>query len=675
LDFETTLIETRNKTDLGLSTPRDLFKYYSSGVDAIISMMTMLGQKSNNALTKSLVEFVNIRESNHQLNVQGQTIIFGGRVTYTTSVEMSRFVNERNVYLSNWEKGSSSNIRRYYKKNSDPTLALELNSYELYMAQITMNFMQCALPKFVFFTFEDWTNKTMNRDLFMADVQLQMTNDIHREIRESTRKPVAMLISAAVIIVVFLILVLVSSFIMSISIVGPWRRMAELQDLIITKFVPQSFLAMLGFSKLIDVRPGTMKNEKKSIFIFNKKKGCDLTSRLIVSKSVVAQDQLMKEEDVFSEQNNFMATIGASIRSSGGTILKYAENQIMAVFNSQKHALRTGAAINHLLSTDSDEDAGEEIAPRVVDPEWNVAVHTGMMKLAIVGDEQKIDPIVTGPDYEIAEHLTKWGRKLGALMLTTFALQKKEKLFGGSEIGYRKIGFVKPKNDVPTNEDTLFEVYGGKLSKQEKEANEVFAKALECYENFEVATALAEFEKVVELNQEDKVAQHYIRNCQKIVKRVNKLRGTNQADKEKKLKEKLTIDECLADKSMLGKFEEFCLDELSVENVHLWKHIEEYRNLFNQSQESARAKAIEIFHGYFQESSDTQFNTNKKTTDELYDAIYNNRLRLDLFDGAQTQVKTLMNDTFARFITKNDLITRGVMLSEKFCPVEHMWFY
>ncbi len=138
-----------------------------------------------------------------------------------------------------------------------------------------------------------------------------MQDDVLSVSTQSLAGSVVLIVFIIIFVILFFIFSILAAIIISRTIIGPWRRLNVLQEQTINKFVPKSFLKLLGVNRVMDVRLSMHTSKDMAVMVVNIKRFTKMTNG-------------MSERQVFQMVNDYLSYIGPVLRSYRGYIDKYA---------------------------------------------------------------------------------------------------------------------------------------------------------------------------------------------------------------------------------------------------------------------------------------------------------------------------------------------------------------
>jgi signal transduction histidine kinase/DNA-binding response OmpR family regulator/streptogramin lyase len=267
-----------------------------------------------------------------------------------------------------------------------------------------------------------------------------------------------------------------------------------------SRFVPHEFLQFLNKESIVDIQLGDQV-EKEMTILFS-----DIRDFTSISEKMTPQDN-------FDYLNAYLGQMEPIIHQYQGFIDKYIGDAIMALFptsvdNAIKGAiamLKTLAKYNKILQyTEFD-------TIRI-----GIGLHTGKLMLGTVGGQKRMDSTVISDAVNLAsriEGLTKTYHT--PLLITENTYQQ---LTDPSQYKIRIIDRVTVKGK--TEPVTIYEVFDAQESVQVELKSTTladFEQGFHYFHDGEFEPAQKAFEKVLQVNSDDKAAQIYVESCRKVL--------------------------------------------------------------------------------------------------------------------------------------------------------------
>lgn len=259
------------------------------------------------------------------------------------------------------------------------------------------------------------------------------------------------------------------------------------------RFVPKEFLIILSKDSILDVKLGDQVLKRMSIMF------ADIRSFTTLSEK-------MAPEENFNFINSYLKRMSPIIKDNGGYIDKFMGDGIMALFSgSPDNAIRAAIDMQkYLIHYNIDREYRGYKAIEV-----GIGVNTGMLMLGAIGGENRMEGTVISDTVNLAsriESLTKtYGVKIATSEWTFNSLSNKEHYL------YRFLDRVKVKGK---NEPVIiYEIFDGddpESIELKSQSMADYNAGIKLYYEKNFAQCRNYFQKVLEINEKDKVAKMYI---------------------------------------------------------------------------------------------------------------------------------------------------------------------
>lgn len=267
----------------------------------------------------------------------------------------------------------------------------------------------------------------------------------------------------------------------------------------VEKFVPKQFLKFFGAKNILDLQLGnSVQKEVTTLF-------CDINNSFKISAS-------LSLEENFHFINAYLNLISPLIRRYNGFVDKYLGDGIMAVFLKPEHAFECTRAI---FSAVEDLNFKSKDKPTM---RANITIHTGEVVFGVLGEENRKSLTILSEGVSFASKL----RDVNKFFQTKAVFSKRtlNSLPYGYGINYRYIGSFK-NEESGADFYSVFELLDlYKRVKREKilKHKNAFEEASRLYSDGDFERAKKLFEVVVKQNEEDQVAQVYLKTCDEKLK-------------------------------------------------------------------------------------------------------------------------------------------------------------
>ncbi|OQW95551.1 MAG: hypothetical protein BWK79_02135 [Beggiatoa sp. IS2] len=263
------------------------------------------------------------------------------------------------------------------------------------------------------------------------------------------------------------------------------------------RFVPHQFLSLLGKRSITDIQLGDH-IEKEMTILFS-----DI-------RDFTALSEKMTPKQNFDFLNSYLKQMEPIISEYHGFIDKYIGDGIMALFPKDADSALQGAiAMLHALAHYNE---GRRKA-NYIDIRVGIGINTGQLMLGTIGGENRMDSTVVADTVNLASRVEGLTKIYSTPLLITE--QTHLKLVRPSRYQIRVIDAVavKGKSELVT----IYEVFDADSPESillKRETLSEFEEGFVLYHWGEFNESRAFFEKVLETNKEDKVAQIYLQRCE-----------------------------------------------------------------------------------------------------------------------------------------------------------------
>jgi class 3 adenylate cyclase/PAS domain-containing protein len=267
------------------------------------------------------------------------------------------------------------------------------------------------------------------------------------------------------------------------------------------RFVPCKFLKMLYKQSILDVQLGNQVEREMTILF------ADIRAFTSLSEKMTPQDN-------FDFINAFLSRMEPIICEHDGVIDKYIGDAIMALFPTRADDA-VQAAIKMLKAlADYNLTRGRTERPKI---KVGIGINTGLLMLGIVGSENRMDGTVISDAVNLASRIEGMTRIYDLSLLITMRTRDKLKDYSQYNIRLVDIVKVKGKDEVVT----VYGVYDGDSSEMIALKNKTlpyFNQGIMLYRKKAFEEAKTLFEKVLQINKDDRVAEIYLERCENFQK-------------------------------------------------------------------------------------------------------------------------------------------------------------
>lgn len=264
------------------------------------------------------------------------------------------------------------------------------------------------------------------------------------------------------------------------------------------RFVPNQFLAFLGYESLVDVKSGDAVQKQMSILFSD-------------IRSFTQMSERMTPEDNFKFINAYLSRMEPAITENRGFIDKYIGDAIMALFGgSADDAVKAGISMLHRLAEYNLTRQRPDRPPITI----GIGINTGDLMLGIVGGQHRMDSTVISDAVNLGSRLEELSKQYAIPLLIsehTFLSLEDPNIYSFRVIDKVR---VKGKSEMVS----VFEVFDADaplLYRKKLETKTLFEQALTLYHLQAFPESAKCFEACLEKNPSDQVARIYL---QRVIK-------------------------------------------------------------------------------------------------------------------------------------------------------------
>ncbi|MCK5523487.1 MAG: response regulator [Thiomargarita sp.] len=263
------------------------------------------------------------------------------------------------------------------------------------------------------------------------------------------------------------------------------------------RFIPNNFFRLLDKRSIIEVELGDQV-EKEMAILFS-----DIRGFTRISEKMTPQNN-------FDFLNAYLSRMEPIIGEHHGFIDKYIGDGIMALFPTADDALQ--AAIGQLKKLkEYNMSQGKSDFINI-----GIGINTGSLMLGIVGGKNRMDGTVVSDAVNLASRVEQLTKNYGTALLITEHTYNKLTEPHQYQIRMIDVTQVKGKKE----EVTIYEVFDADHSKSialKNETRSYFEAGFMFYHHEKFNKAKPFFEKLLQINPNDNVAQVYLKRCHNIL--------------------------------------------------------------------------------------------------------------------------------------------------------------
>jgi DNA-binding response OmpR family regulator/class 3 adenylate cyclase len=266
------------------------------------------------------------------------------------------------------------------------------------------------------------------------------------------------------------------------------------------RFVPRQFLKLLGKKSIIDIHLGEQVEQEMSILF------SDIRGFTTLSEKMTPQDN-------FNFINGYLSQMGPVISQHHGLIDKYIGDAIMALFPNQADDA-VQAAISMLKAlADYNLTRGSSDHPMI---HIGIGINTGCLMLGTVGDSERMDGTVISDAVNLASRIEQLTKTYGTPLLITEHTYSK--LTDTYQYKMRLIDCVTVRGKTePVIVYEVFDAEPSSIIELKLATLEDFERGFQYFHNGQFENAQNCFEKVLQINPNDKVSLIYLENCRTVL--------------------------------------------------------------------------------------------------------------------------------------------------------------
>ncbi len=262
------------------------------------------------------------------------------------------------------------------------------------------------------------------------------------------------------------------------------------------RFVPSQFLSLLAKQSVLDINLGDQVEREMTVLFSD-------------IRDFTALSETMKPQENFDFINAYLSRMEPIVGKHHGLIDKYIGDAIMALFpTNADDAVRGSIAMLKVLFEYNQERQQAGLLPIYI----GIGLNTGPLMLGTIGSETRMDSTVISDAVNLASRVEGLTKIYGTALLITE--QTHLKLADPLEYHIRVIDVVKVKGK--SEEVTIYEVYDADSPATmalKEQTRDDFEEGFVLYHWEEFNDARPFFERVLQVNKNDKAAQFYLKRC------------------------------------------------------------------------------------------------------------------------------------------------------------------
>ena len=262
------------------------------------------------------------------------------------------------------------------------------------------------------------------------------------------------------------------------------------------KFIPKQFLKFLGKTSVLELELGNQVQKKVT------------TMYVDIHNSTSVSTTLSLEEN-FNYINGYLNVVSPIIRKFGGFVDKYLGDGILAVFVKPQNALECSKAIVKAV------EAKNKTAKMLPNLDVYISIHTGEVVFGIVGEEERKSPTIISDTVNLVSKMQEFNKFFGSQII--FSKRALNSLKIDYPLSYRYVGTLTLGDKEYLSLFESLECYPKKTREKMEEHKTIFEQGVRYFNLGKCHQAKEQFEKVLKLVREDKVAYMYFNKSEQSV--------------------------------------------------------------------------------------------------------------------------------------------------------------
>jgi signal transduction histidine kinase/class 3 adenylate cyclase/CheY-like chemotaxis protein len=266
------------------------------------------------------------------------------------------------------------------------------------------------------------------------------------------------------------------------------------------RFVPDEFLKYLGHESILDVRLGDQSQQEMTVMFSD-------------IRSFTSLSEQLSPKANFDFLNEYLNRISPIIRVRQGFIDKYIGDGIMALFpDDPQQAVDAAVDMLHEVSVFNLERQNQN-QPSI---QIGIGLHTGLLMLGTIGEEQRMEGTVISDAVNTAARLEGLTKLYGSQLIISD--QTRQMLSQPEKYSMRHLGWVRVKGKVQSI--SIFEIFEAGIVDDfmpRFKSLAQFEKAVADYFEREIELAQTGFLATLEVNPKDTAARYYLERCERFL--------------------------------------------------------------------------------------------------------------------------------------------------------------
>lgn len=262
------------------------------------------------------------------------------------------------------------------------------------------------------------------------------------------------------------------------------------------KFIPKQFLKFLGKNSVLELELGNQVQKK-------------VTTMFVDIHNSTSVSTTLSLEENFNYINGYLNVVSPIIRKFGGFVDKYLGDGILAVFVKPQNALECSKAIVKAV------DAKNKTAKMLPNLDVYISIHTGEVVFGVVGEEERKSPTIISDTVNLVSKMQEFNKFFGSQII--FSKRALNSLKIDYPLSYRYVGTLTLGDKEYLSLFESLECYPKKTREKMEEHKSVFEQGVRYFNLGKCHQAKEQFQKLLKLIREDKVAYMYFNKCEQSV--------------------------------------------------------------------------------------------------------------------------------------------------------------
>lgn len=262
------------------------------------------------------------------------------------------------------------------------------------------------------------------------------------------------------------------------------------------KFVPKQFLKFLGKNSILDLELGNQVQK-------------EVTTMFVDIRNSTNMSTTLSLEENFNYINSYLNIVSPIIRKHGGFVDKYLGDGILAVFIHPQNALECSSAIVRVVESKNNTN---KLLPSL---DVYLSINTGEVVFGIVGEEERKSPTIISDAVNLVSKMEEFNKYFGTKII--FSKRTLNSLKIDYPLSYRYVGSLTMGDKEYLSLFESLECYPKKKREKLEDNKTTFEQAVRYFNLGKCHQAKEQFQKLLKIVRDDKVAYMYFNKCEQNV--------------------------------------------------------------------------------------------------------------------------------------------------------------